>query len=166
MVNEQIMIDTVSRMIEAGIDDATIISTLTDAGLTQEQCLQIIDKVKQPPVQEEVQQNTSPSIQEVQNLKNVVEAQSDVQSIHAQTTSTILDDHEQQLAEVSDKINSIQSTISSNQSPKTDSSLAYRLSVLEKKLEEVNSISKAQLDLMQKILEANRKILTELEAKK
>ena len=166
MVNEQIMIDTVSRMIEAGIDDATIISTLTDAGLTQEQCLQIIDRVKQPPVKEEVPQNNSPTIQEVQNLKNVVEAQSDAQTIHAQNTSTILDEHEQQLAEVSGKINSIQSTISSNQNPKTDSSTAYRLSTIEQKLEEVNSASKAQLDLMQKILEINRKVLTELEAKK
>jgi DNA-binding transcriptional MerR regulator len=166
MVNEQIMIDTVSRMIEAGIDDATIISTLTDAGLTQEQCLQIIDRVKQPPVKEEAPQNNSPTIQEVQNLKNVVEAQSDAQTIHAQNTSTILDEHEQQLAEVSGKINSIQSAISTKQNPKTDSSLAYRLSALEQKLEEVNSACKAQLDLMQKILEVNRKVLTELEAKK
>lgn len=166
MVNEQIMIDTVSRMIEAGIDDATIISTLTDAGLTQEQCLQIIDRVKQPPVKEEVQQNNSPSIQEVQNLKNVIEEQSDVQIINAQNTSTILDEHEQQIAEVSGKINSIQSAISTNQNTKPDSSIAYRLSAIEQKLEEVNSACKAQLDLMQKIIEINRRVLTELEAKK
>jgi DNA-binding transcriptional MerR regulator len=166
MVNEQIMLDTVQRMIEAGIDDATIIGTLTDAGLTQEQCLQILQKVKEPPVKEEQVQNNSPSVREVQELRNVVETQSDAQSMHAEATSTILDNHEQQLAEVSGKINSIQSAISTKQNPKTDSSLAYRLSALEQKLEEVNSACKAQLDLMQKILEVNRKVLTELEAKK
>ena len=164
MVNEQIMIDTVSRMIQAGIDDATIISTLTDAGLSNEQCLEILAKVKQPAVKEQVQ-STAPPNQEVQTLRNVVEAQSDAQSMHAETTSTILDDHEQKLQEVSGKINSIQSAISSTQN-KSNAPLEYRLSALEQKLEEVNSASKAQLDLMQKILETNRKVLTELEAKK
>ena len=47
-----------------------------------------------------------------------------------------------------------------------DSALNYRISELEKKLEEVSSVSKASLDLLQKILENNRKILTELEAGK
>ena len=165
MVNEQIMIDTVSRMIEAGIDDATIISTLTDAGLSQEQCLAIIQRVKEP-VEKEETQNAPNQSSEVQTLRNAVEAQSDVQSMHVQNTSTILDNHEQQLAEVSGKINSIQSAISTTSTSKPDESTAYRLSNLEKKLEDVNSASKAQLDLMQKILETNRKILTELEAKK
>jgi len=166
MVNEQVMIDTVARMIDAGIDDATIISTLTDAGLSQEQCLEIIARVKQPPAKEEPVQNTFSQTQEVAALRNVVEAQSDAATLHAENTINTLDEHEQKLAEVSGKINSMQSTISSNQNSKPDASIAYRLSTLEQKLEEVNSASKAQIDLMQKILEINRKVLTELEAKK
>lgn len=164
MVNEQIMIDTVKRMIDAGIDDATIISTLTDAGLSNEQCLAIISKVKEPAPREETVSQVQPA-QDVSALRNAVEAQADAQDLQAATTSTILDDHEQKLEEVKGKIESIQSTISSAQS-KPDASLSYRLSELERKLEEVNSASKAQIDLMQKILETNRKVLTELEAKK
>jgi uncharacterized protein YqgV (UPF0045/DUF77 family) len=163
MVNEQIMLDTVKRMLEAGIDDPTIISTLTDAGLSNEQCLEIISKVKEPAVKETVTP-TQPNL-EVQSLRNAVEAQSEAQDLHAETTSTILDDHEQKIAQVNNKVDSIESKISSNQN-KPDGTLSYRLSMLEQKLQEVNSASKAQLDLMQKILEINRKVLTELEAKK
>ena len=164
MVNEQIMLDTVARMIEAGIDDATIISTLTDAGLSNEQSLEIISKVKQPKEEETVLPNPSPS-EDVAALRNVVEAQSDAQLLHAESTLNTLDEHEQKLQEVSGKIDSIKSTLSSS-STKPDATLAYRLNELEQKLEEVNAASKAQLDLMQKILEVNRKVLTELEAKK
>jgi len=164
MVNEQIMLDTVARMIDAGIDDSTIISTLTDAGLSNEQSLEIIKKVKQPTEEDSIQKEASPA-QDVQALRNVVEAQSDAQTMHAESTLNTLDEHEQKLQEVSGKIDSIKSTISSNQT-KPDATLTYRLSALEQKLEEVNAASKSQIDLMQKILEVNRKILTELEAKK
>jgi hypothetical protein len=164
MVNEQIMIDTIQRMIEAGIDDPTIISTLTDAGLSQEQCLEIIAKVKQPALKEEVKETPSPS-QDIAALRNAVETQSDAQEIHAATTSTILDEHEQKIQQVSGKIDSMQSSINSTQT-KPDATLQYRLSALEQKMEEVNSSSKAQLDLLQKIIDVNRKILTELESKK
>lgn len=164
MVNEQIMIDTVRRMLEAGIDDATVISTLTDAGLTNEQCLEIISKVKEPQNAPQPVMEQSPT-QDVAVLRNVVEAQGTAQEMHAETTSTVLDDHEQKIAKVSEKVDSLQSTISSSNT-KQSGSLEYRLSELEKKLEDVNSASKAQLDLMQKILETNRRVLTELEAKK
>ncbi len=164
MVNEQIMIDTVKRMIDAGIDDATIISTLTDAGLSNEQCLAIISKVKEPVPKEETFASVQPA-QDVSALRNVIEATADAQDLHAATTSTALEDHEQKIAQVNEKINSMSQAISSTQN-KPDATLSYRLSTLEQKVEEVNSASKAQLDLMQKILETNRKILTELEAKK
>ncbi len=164
MVNEQIMLDTIQRMIEAGIDDPTIISTLTDAGLSQEQCLEIIAKVKQPAPKEEIKETPYPS-QDIATLRNAVETQSDAQEMQAATTSTILDEHEQKIQQVSGKIDSMQSAISSTQT-KPDATLQYRLSALEQKLEEVNSSSKAQLDLLQKIIDVNRKILTELESKK
>ena len=44
MINEQVMIDTVARMLEAGIDEPTILSTLVDTGLTQEDAINIVQK--------------------------------------------------------------------------------------------------------------------------
>ncbi|HPM86155.1 MAG TPA: hypothetical protein PLI99_03585 [archaeon] len=165
MVNEQIMIDTVKRMIEAGIDDATIISTLSDAGLSNEQCLEIISRVKEPPVKEEsINESVSPS-SDISALRNAIEATSTAQDIQSESTSNILSEHENKILKVDNEIESIKSTISSSKG-KEDGSLSYRISEFEKKLEEVNSASLAQLDLMKKILETNRKILTELEAKK
>lgn len=167
MVNEQIMIDTVKRMIDAGIDDATIISTLTDAGLSNEQCLEVISRVKEPVVNENDLNIVSSKneVDEVSALRNVVEATSDAQNIQAESTSNILNEHEEKINQVDSKIESIKSTISSSKG-KDDGTFSYRLSELEKKLEEVNSSSKAQLELMKKMIETNRKILTELEAKK
>ena len=158
------MIDTVRRMLEAGIDDATIISTLSDAGLSNEQALEIISKVKEPPAKEESVVDVSPS-NDISALRNVIEATSTAQDIQSETTSNILNEHENKIHKVDSEIESIKSTISSNKG-KEDASLSYRISEFEKKLEEVNSASRAQLDLMKKILEINRKILTELEAKK
>jgi len=163
MINEQVMFDTVQRMLEAGIDEPTILSTLADTGLTQEEAASIIQKVKAPaePQKEELLSQQ----QDVQILRNEVATQAEEQDLQQTATHNMLNLHEQKLDEVSTKVDEVKQVIKDQSSPK-DPALGFRLSALESKLEEVNANSKANLDLMQKILEINRKILTELEAKK
>jgi hypothetical protein len=158
MINEQVLIETVQRMLDAGIDEPTIISTLVDTGISTEDANGIIQKVKTPKAQ--IQEEVVDQQQNVQILRNVVEAQA-----QQTVTHNVLDEHGQKLDEMNKKVEEVKQVIQNQASPQ-DPGLSYRISALEAKLEEVNAASKATLDLLQKILETNRKILTELEAKK
>ena len=168
MINEQIMLDTVTRMLEAGIDDATVISTLVDTGLSQEDAVALVGRVKSSKdnpnqITQNPQQNTADS-QDIQLMKSQLEVQAQTQELNDATVHNKLDMHEQQLDEVSKKVDEVkQVMVASNQS---DPVLYQRVSAMEQKLEEVNATSKANLDLMKSILEINRQILTNLEAKK
>ena len=137
------MIDTVRRMLEAGIDDATIISTLSDAGLSNEQALEIISKVKEPPAKEESVVDVSPS-NDISALRNVIEATSAQKML--MEVLLILNEHENKIHD--SEIESIKSTISSNKERRCFPFVGFRL----EKLEEVNSASRAQLDLMKRFL--------------
>lgn len=166
MLNEKVMFDTVSRLIEAGIDEATIVSTLADAGLSNEEALAEVAKVKAAKAVS--QQNTAPpqqaAPQDLALLKTQLETQAEQHDLHQLTTSNILDDHEEKIADIASKVEEVKATISSPQT--TDPALSYRISELEKKVEEINAATKACLDVLGKILENNRKILTDLEAEK
>jgi len=164
MINEQVMMDTVARMLEAGIDDPTILSTLVDAGLAQEEASQIIQRVKTPQAQPSgppAQQSS----QDIQIMKNQIETQAQTQELSDTSVHNKLDAHEQKIDDVSKKLDEVKQAFSSAPVPQ-DTVLSSRISELELKLEEVSSISKATLDLLKKVLETDRKILTELEAKK
>jgi len=164
MINEQVMMDTVARMLEAGIDEPTILSTLVDAGLAQEEAIQIVQRVKVPqpqPSQPQVQQSS----QDIQIMKNQIETQAQAQELSDTSVHNKLDMHEQKIDDVSKKIDEVKQAVSATPAPQ-DAILSGRISELELKLEEVSSISKANLDLLKNILETDRKILTELEAKK
>ena len=166
MLNEQVMMDTVLRLVDAGIDDPTVISTLVDAGLTNEEAILVIKKVKDKSASS---QAPAPDIgpatsQEVRLLKTQLETQADVHDLHQTTTSNILDDHEERIADIDDQIQEVKEKVS--QGPAVDPSINYRLSEIETKLAEVNAQTKAALDVLQKILDNNRKILTDLEAQK
>ncbi len=175
MLNEQIMIDTINRLLEAGIDEPTVISTLSDAGLSREEAIELIKKVKEKPATDNskkeepnLKEDIEPVISnnsEVKVLRNEIEAQAEKHDLHQTTTNSILDDHEERLEEFSRQIDEVKSNIPSVPQGE-DSNTSFRLNEIEKKIEDVNAASKASLDLLGKILETNRKILTELEAKK
>ncbi|MFA5930867.1 MAG: hypothetical protein WC821_00985 [archaeon] len=166
MINEQVMMDTVSRMLEAGIDEPTILSTLVDTGLTQEEAVTIVNKSKAPQVSQTQNASSAQTQQDIALVKNQIEIQSQTQEMNDASVHNKLDMHEQKIDEVSKKLDEVKTVVSSTSNSPQDSILSYRITDLEKKLEEVNSISKATLDIMKNILETDRKILTELEAKK
>ncbi|VVB75538.1 Uncharacterised protein [uncultured archaeon] len=157
MVDEQIMLDTVKRLFEAGIDEPTVISTLTEAGLTNEQALAVISRAKGTPV-------TAPQQIDVQTMRNEVSAQAAVQEMQQAQIHNRFDIHEQKIDEMSQKVDEVKQAVTSP-SP-LDPALSYRLSELEQKVAEVNAATSASLGILKQILETNRKILTELEAKK
>ncbi|MFA6269052.1 MAG: hypothetical protein WCW13_03785 [archaeon] len=168
MINEQIMVDTVSRMLEAGIDETTIVSTLVDTGLTQEDALALVGRVKSPKSSPEQQSQSfsqrPQDSQDIQLMKNQFDVQSQTQEMNDASVHNKLDMHEQKIDDVAKTLDEVKQGLVSQVS--SDPVASQRLSALELKLEEVSAVSKANLDLMKSILETNRKILTNLEAKK
>ncbi len=157
--------DTVNRLIEAGIDDPTIISTLVDAGLTAEEANAVLAKSKQPKQEEAPPIQPAVQPREVQMLKAQVETTAETQDLHHTMVNNTLDEHSEKLDTIAKSVEEVKTSIEAPKAP-IDSSLAFRLSEMETKMEDINAATKASIDLLQKILENNRKILTELEAKK
>lgn len=173
MINEQIVNDTIKRMLDSGIDDDTIVSTLKDIGIDETEAKTAVQKVKNPAsaVSSSVsststlEQNISQQNKEVDNLRRQVEAQSDSKELHDTTTYNMLNMHEQKIDAMTNKVDEVKQAISSVNLSSGDV-IAERLNEISTKLDDVDAGVKSTLDLMKSILEVNRKILVDLEAKK
>jgi hypothetical protein len=171
MVSEQIVNDTVKKMLVSNIDEETIISTLADIGIDEAKAKEIIAGVKSgstsTPVDEVVQQ-TIPSVdntneQKMQTMQNELAAQGEKTELHETVTHTMLNDHADKLDTMNQKVDEVKKVMSSPAN--LDASLKVRLNELEKKTAEINAQTTAMMEVMKKVLETNRSILTELKSK-
>jgi hypothetical protein len=186
MVNEQIVIDTVKRMIESGIDSQTIASTLADIGIDESQAKNIIKKVensissnassqKNSSVdssttsensQDSENESYDPSEERMSSMRNELETQAQKSELHESATHNLLNEHGYKLDEMGKKVDAVHNTIISPSKTTLDSSVGVKLSALEEKVEDISAQTTALLELMKKILETDRNILTQLESKK
>ena len=190
MASDQIVNDTVKRMLDAGIDDATILSTLADVGLDGAKGKAIIAALRAPapvqaaPVQSAPAQETSSDeafltdespenltsqsqVSDMDMMKTELETQGEVHQLHQATTQSTLDLHEDKLNEFDTKVEALkQSVAAASVQKETDPQIFYRLTELENKVSGMTSTVNATFDVMRKVLETNRSILTSLEAKK
>jgi ribosomal protein L12E/L44/L45/RPP1/RPP2 len=211
MVLNEVILDTVKRMVSSGVDDETIRITLKSIELSDAEIDEIIAEVRGTKAKPVVSKNQSPSEQvsskqyvseekegdtqeDEENLPEepeepIIEGDNEVtaedvseirKQIHASsgeqiamhtTTHQMLDEHYGKLSEVHDSINELHQKVDSSPqiSPETVakiSALDLRISGLEKEISEVKANTIALQGLLQKILEANREIISELEKKK
>ena len=191
MASDQIVNDTVKRMLDAGIDDATILSTLADVGLDGAKGKAIIAALRAPaPAQATPVQAASPAqdtssdeafltdespenltsqsqVSDMDMMKTELETQGEVHQLHQATTQSTLDLHEDKLNEFDTKVEALkQSVAAASVQKETDPQIFYRLTELENKVSGMTSTVNATFDVMRKVLETNRSILTSLEAKK
>ncbi len=165
MVNEEIVNETIKRMLDTGIDEETIISTLNDIGIDAAQAKKMIESQKSPAKEEDDidKVDLDEQAKRIRSMQNEYESQSKTQQLHETTTHNMLGAHADKLDELHKKIDEVKQTVSVKGN---DSSLTVKLSSLEEKVSELKAQSDALLSIMKDILEANRKILTELESKK
>jgi hypothetical protein len=163
MVSDQIVNDTIKRMLDAGIDEATIVATLADIGLDEAAARQRIEAVKGGGEAAPAAPEPSP---EMNAMQAQIETTSDAIDMHQAATATALDLHEQKLNEMGQQVQEVRDAVAASPSAGPDSSLSYRLSALEAKLAETNAAVNATLDVMKKVLETDRKILVDMESKK
>ncbi|MDD3159965.1 MAG: hypothetical protein PHQ98_03290 [Candidatus ainarchaeum sp.] len=170
-MDEQLINETVKRMIDSGIEDDTIVSTLTDIGISENEAKNIIEKNKSVP--ETVSQNTiedntpSPEMNsKIENLQNQIHAQNQINQMNIDSTDNAINLHSQKLDEAIKKVDNVKNAVSTELNQNINVSLKFRLDEMDKKMGEINAGVNANLELMKKILETNRAILTDLEMKK
>ena len=168
MVSEQIGNDTVKRMLASNIDEETIISTLADIGIEDAKAKEIIANVKGgvAPAQEptgSIPPADNTTDQKVETMQNELATQGEKSELHETATHNILNEHGNKLDKMNKKVDDVHKVVSSP--VQTDSSFSVRIAEVEKKLDDVSAQTTALLDLMKKILETDRQILTELKSK-
>jgi len=162
-------------MADAGIDDETIISTLKDTGMDEAGAKAALAQVKNPAASTapEMPAEVHPAVTEqINNVKTEVATQAEALELHATTTQNVLDMQNNKIDDVVAQVQEVKQIVASPSASSAgagqglSSSADYRLSEMQKKVDETNAGMNACLDLMKKILETDRKILVELESKK
>lgn len=183
MVNEEVVKSTIKRMIDAEIDDETIVSTLKDIGLDDAKAKSMIDEVKNggssesetdKNVNEENEETGEDSEEEVEddelndlkNVKSELETQSQVKDLHDTTTHNMINEHGQKIDELGKKVDDVNKSVIESATRMNLENHDKKITATSSSVSELNGKIDALSTLMKQILEVNRKILTELEMKK
>ena len=174
MVSEQIISDTIKRMLSAGVEKATIISTLKDIGLSEAEATELVNKQEVSATtlatsQEADQPIASPpeiksSFDQLKTMKDELETQSTVKALHDTTTHNMLSEHSQKIEEVGKKLDDVKTELRKKPVPQVTTKVDN--TGVEGRLTEIEAKVDATMKVMKDILEVNRKTLTELESKK
>jgi len=188
MVDKKVVVKTIKKMLDSGIEDEVIKSTLSDLGLTEEESIELLASAKGEAVplaqeQEEIpeageteQEITEPPVEEENydidavikktsdRIKNHLAEKENSDELKEQSTHMKLEEHDGKLDEMHSKIDSLHSKLDSspvfmNLSKKV-SSVEKDVSEIKSDLKELKAKTNAVHDIMKKILETERKLLT------
>lgn len=193
MVSNEVVMQTVKRMISSGVDDNTIRTTLKGIDLSEEEIEKVMNESKgitpqnkAPEQKQESQQKSEVSSEDdsdEENYDSIGEAESQPpekkvskeiasasqeQAAQHTTTHTYLEEHGEKIDSVKNDISNLKGKINSTPSlSKEDiaklSMLDKRMSSLEKEISETKANTLALQSLLKKILETNKKTLLKLE---
>ncbi|MDD4251329.1 MAG: hypothetical protein PHX27_04025 [Candidatus ainarchaeum sp.] len=176
MVNDEIIDSTILRMLDAEIDDSTIISTLTDVGMSENDSRDRINKLrdsKNSELNKKINLEKDSSDEDVDSSNNEnnysneylssdsnMDDDSDAKELGEITDQNDRNFNDDKIKEVDEKIEDLKKTvINTKVAPVNDSKL-------NEKLSDLSAQNNALMRIMKDVLEVNRKILTELESKK
>jgi hypothetical protein len=176
MVEGNIVLDSVKKMLESGLDEGIIKATLQDIGLSEKEINAVIQQAKggsAVPSQQKTQDfHEAVAEKTAEKVKTAISEEAGIQAIQQSATQTALEEHSEKLEnvgfrvdELHEKIDSLGNAMPSDAFEKL-SSLQSRIDLLTADVKELKAGSNALADLMKKILEANRNILSQLEGKR
>lgn len=187
MVRREIVLETVKKMYDSGLDDATISETLKDIGLSESEIGQYLSEAKgknsdsnaeidetdetdaveeENPEQEIIAQKTAQKV-----MEHLDDSHEEIAAQHAVTQSALEGHSEaiskvhENVSELHDKLDKFSSGTSSQEILSKIIELNTRISNLEKQLGEIKAVESATKSLLEKIFETNRSVLNELERK-
>jgi DNA-binding transcriptional MerR regulator len=161
MASEELIMSTIKRMIDSGIDDSTIASTLRDIGLNDAEISRYLSQAKGTPAQQSKQSagvaaSSSAASQMAQEM------------LHTATHNK-LDEHSEKLdsmhkdvSGLHEKIDTIMQGPGSSQIVEQLSLLNQRVSTLERQIADLKAMSSASKTVLDKILETSRSIVEKL----
>lgn len=169
MVNKEVVLSTVKKMYESGIDDETVKSTLSDIGLDEGEMQSIMDEAKGGiPSEAEIAPEPTPEVSagevhaSTEEIKEQISGMREDHDLAHTTAQNQMDEHAQKVDEVHKKVDELHAKIDS--SVPSDLSQGIRqidrkMNTLEADLGEVKANTLALKSILEKILETNRKIL-------
>ncbi len=179
MVEKGIVLDTIKKMYSSGLSDNVVRSTLKDIGLQEAEIKNLIAEAKGvAPTEAQPAQNTVavPEMHEkiaaatAEKMRQQLAERSEEDALMHTTTQASIAGYETRLMEVITKLSNIEKKIGSltglSDFAAKAIALDKKISAIESDLSELKAISNATKSLMEKVLETDRNVLTELEEKK
>ena len=159
MVDKEIVLDTVKKMYQSGIDDDVVKQTLKDIGLNPNEIMEYITEAKGEPVSA-IKSEPKP----LEARKIATEEKPEHVAMHT-TTHVALEAQAEKTNELLAKISELEKKLKSKS--KTAASTDFiavnqRLAGMEKDLKELKAELGATKSIMEKILETDRKTLNKL----
>jgi len=163
MVDKEIVLETIKKMYESGIDDSVVVQTLKDIGLKPDEIQLYIDEVKGGSATVEAEPAAEPESKPLEARMAAAEEKVDHGALHT-TTHVALEEQSAKTAELLEKIDLLESKLAAKgKGPDSDQiATNQRLGTIEKKISDIKAEVEATRSIMEKILETDRKVLNKL----
>jgi DNA-binding transcriptional MerR regulator len=172
MVNREVVLETIKKMSSSGIDESVIITTLKDIGIKEDEIKQYLAEAKggsAPSTPKSVEADSEKIAEKtVEKVKQHLSDEKDQRELRETTRDAALEEQHAKLRDVEQNVNQLHEKISSVGAPANKdldqklSILEHRISGIEKKIADLKAVNMATKDLMEKVLEVNKKILNKL----
>ena len=169
MVDKQVVLETIKKMYESGIEDSVVEQTLRDIGLNDSEIRQYLAEAKGIPLEQaQPQRPPSPSyaMRQASTMRQEAGQHNEEQSAMHATTHAALEAQAARSEEMLEKIASLEQKLAQpgqgSLSPEYLAGINQRIGTMEKKLTDMKAELTATKSIMEKILETDRKVLNKL----
>lgn len=190
MVNREVVLQTIKRMYSSGVDDETVRETLSDIGMGKAEAEELMREAKSTPAaadrpapsgQQEPYEPYEPTLEEVQEMIAEKAAQKIKEHLEGRRAEEVLnetasglerEEHAEMLGELGRKVEELnrkidrpQPTVVVSESSAELKQLMKKMDAVEEEIAQLKAASSANQSLLKKILEANRKIISDIGSK-
>ncbi len=171
MVNRAVVLETIKKMYDSGVEDSVVRQTLKDIGLSDREISLYIAEVKgeAPPAQSPAAEEAAGAVTEKEAIKKHLEERREAEEAMHTTTHAALESQNSKLAEVKEKLGVCEAKLAQLSSKpggkdleEKITALNHRIAALERQVGDLQALNKALHTVMQKILETDRKVLNKL----
>lgn len=185
MVEKSIVLDTIKKMYASGLSDDVIEDTLKDIGLGEKEIRETIaearGKVASAESSARASEESDSGLEDAEMHEKIAEAtakkvrqhieeRSAAEELAHTTTQAAISNYDSRLVEITNRLSNIERKINSIAGVSDFSakavSLDKKISAIESDISELKAISNALKSLLEKVLDTDRSVLTELEEKK
>ncbi len=177
MVDKAVVVETIRKMYESGIEDSVVRQTLADIGLGEKEIREAMAAAKAGAApgaeSEEAEEEAVPAYSAARpDFREQLAQQHAAQEAMHTTTHAAMEGHGAKLDELGERIGGVEERIgkihSLTEAPSNRDLVELiavtnqKLALLEKQLSDLKALTKALQTVMEKILETDRKILVKM----